>query len=196
MDIWRDFHGPNAAYVLELYDRYCQNPGAVDAATRAFFAQWAPPVEIAALPSAPQPQVAVDKIVGAANLAQAIRAFGHLAAQLDPLGSQPPGDPSLDAASHGLTEDDLRRLPGSLIGGPLAERAASAFEAIQSLRAVYSSTSGYDFGHIPIPEERDWLRQAVEAGQFRPPQDPINPQALLERLTQVEVFERFLQRAF
>jgi 2-oxoglutarate dehydrogenase E1 component len=200
MDIWHDFHGPNLAYVLELYDRYCQDPEAVDAATRAFFAQWTPPAEVAA-PIAPprgagEPRVAVDKIVGAANLAQAIRAFGHLAAQLDPLGSSPPGDPSLDAASHGLTEDDLRRLPGGLIGGPLAERAANAFEAIQSLRAVYSSTSGYDFGHVHIPEERDWLRQAVEAGQFRPPQDPINPQALLERLTQVEVFERFLQRAF
>ena len=48
---------------------------------------------------------------------------------------------------------------------PLAERAANAFEAIQSLRAAYSSTSGYDFGHIHVPEERDWLRQAVEAGQ-------------------------------
>ena len=35
MDIWRDFPGPNVAYVLELYDRYRQNPEAVDTATRA-----------------------------------------------------------------------------------------------------------------------------------------------------------------
>ena len=32
----------NLAYLLDLYDRYLENPAAVDAATRAFFATWAP----------------------------------------------------------------------------------------------------------------------------------------------------------
>ena len=43
---------------------------------------------------------------------------------------------------------------------------------------------------------REWLRQAAEAGRFRAPADPINPGALLDRLSQVEAFERFLQRTF
>ena len=47
-----------------------------------------------------------------------------------------------------------------------------------------------------MPEEREWLREAVESGRFRAPADPIDPVALLDRLTQVEVFERFLQRTF
>ena len=38
-----DFHGPNAAYVLDLYERYQRDPAAVDAATRAFFQHWRPP---------------------------------------------------------------------------------------------------------------------------------------------------------
>jgi 2-oxoglutarate dehydrogenase E1 component len=46
----------------------------------------------------------------AVNLAQSIRKYGHLAARLDPLESPPVGDPSLQAATHGLTEDDLRAL--------------------------------------------------------------------------------------
>jgi 2-oxoglutarate dehydrogenase E1 component len=95
-----------------------------------------------------------------------------------------------------LTEDDLRQLPASLIGGPIAEKAANALEAIQALRKIYSSTIGYDYEHIQAPEEREWLRHAAESGQFRPPKDPINPRALLESLTQVEVFERFLHRIF
>ena len=37
------FHGPNAGYVLELYERYQQNPQSVDAATREFFERWTPP---------------------------------------------------------------------------------------------------------------------------------------------------------
>ncbi len=47
-----------------------------------------------------------------------------------------------------------------------------------------------------VPDERVWLRQAVESGQFRPPNDPIQGTELLERITQVETFERFLHRTF
>ncbi len=50
MDFWRDFHGPNAGYVLDLYDRYRQDPDSVDAATRAYCARWTSSVE-APLPS-------------------------------------------------------------------------------------------------------------------------------------------------
>ena len=31
------FHGPNAGYAQELYERYQEDPNAVDASTRAFF---------------------------------------------------------------------------------------------------------------------------------------------------------------
>jgi len=193
---WNDFPGPNAGYIIELYDRYRQNPESVDAATRAYFASWTPPTLAAVEAAATAPEYPIEKIVGAVNLAQDIRAYGHLAAQLDPLGSEPRGDPHLLPTSHGLTDDDLRRLPASLVGGPVAEGAANALEAIQALHIIYSSTTGYGYAHVLVPEEREWLRLAAETGQFRPPQDPINPQALLERLTQVEVFERFLHRTF
>ncbi len=193
MNTLRDFHGPNAGYILELYERYQQNPDAVDAATRAYFRQWTPsPDDEAAEPSVDN----MDKIVGVVRLAQAIREYGHLGAQIDPLGGAPLGDPSLDPAAHGLTEAELRRLPASPIGGPLAEKAVNAWEAIETLRRIYSTTIGYDYEHVREPEERDWLRYAAESGQFRPPHDPINPQKLLERLTQVEVFEQFLNRSF
>jgi 2-oxoglutarate dehydrogenase E1 component len=199
MTSWNEFHGPNAAYILDLYDRFRQDPGAVDAATRAFFEGWTPPPDgAAAFPTAAvtTPSPDFDKIMGAVNLAQAIREYGHLAAQLDPLAGQPPGDPDLDPAAHNLTEDDLRQLPATLIGGPPAEQAANALEAIQALRDVYTATTGYDYDHIRVPAEREWLRQAAESGHFRPPQSPIDPKALLERLTQVETFEHFLHRIF
>jgi 2-oxoglutarate dehydrogenase E1 component len=192
MDFWREFHGPNAAFVLERYDRYRRDPNAVDAATRAYFAHWTLPPEATAAP----PQPVCDQIMGVVALANAIRAFGHLAAQLDPLGSAAPGDPELEAAAHAVTEEDLRRLPASLVGGPVAERTATAFEAIAALRTVYASTTGYGYAHIHVPRERAWLRHAAESGRFRPPRDPIDPGALLARLTDVECFETFLQRTF
>ncbi len=194
MELWRDFHGPNAGYVLELYERYRQNPESVDPAARAFFAQWTPPVDGTRADGAVAP--AAEKVMGAVNLAQSIRNYGHLAAQLDPLGSPPPGDPSLSLEAHGITENDLRQLPGHLVGGPVGTRAANAGEAIDELREIYSARIGFDNDHIRLPEEREWLREAAESRRYRPSTEPDYAKALLERLTQVEALEQFLQRAY
>lgn len=59
------FHGVNAGYVLELYDRYRQNPDSVDAATRNIFEGWTP-TEPAAPGTAAQPAPAnLHVVVGA-----------------------------------------------------------------------------------------------------------------------------------
>ena len=47
---------------------------------------------------------AAPEVVAAVNLAQSIRRYGHLAAQLDPLGSQAARRPVAAAETHGLTE--------------------------------------------------------------------------------------------
>lgn len=192
MNIWKDFHGPNAGYILELYNRYLINPKSIDPKTKSIFDQWKPTID----GDIPTLSTDINKIVGAVNLAQDIRAYGHLAAKIDPLGSKPPGDPSLEFSTHGLTKDDLKRLPSSMVGGPVADETSNVLEAIESLFKIYTSSIGYDYDHIHIPEEREWLRLTAESGRFRPPKDPIAPKALLELLTRVEVFERFLHRVF
>jgi len=45
VNIWHDFPGLNAGYILELYDRYQQNPDSVDVLTKRFFEQWGPPLD-------------------------------------------------------------------------------------------------------------------------------------------------------
>ncbi len=195
---WGDFTGLNRGYVLELYDRFRQDPSSVDESARALFESWHPPqsdVEPAA--GEPVSGASLQKAVGTVSLVQSIRRYGHLAAQLDPLGlRKPQGDPSLLPETHGITEEDLRALPASLINSPLCENASSMLEVVEALRRVYCSTTGYDYAHVFVPEERRWLRHAAECGRFRAPEDPIDPVALLDRLTQVEAFERFLHRTF
>src|SRR5687768_1036765 len=174
------FQGVNAGYVFELYERYRQNPDSVDAATRKVFEEWTPVVPSgSASPAAASANI--QAIVGAANLAESIRRYGHLAAQLDPLGSAPTGDPSLSPRAHGLTEEELRQLPASLVGGDVAESSAHAHDAIEKLRRVYCSTTGFDFAHVFVPEEREWLRRAAESGRYLPPMDPEHGEALLDR---------------
>jgi 2-oxoglutarate dehydrogenase E1 component len=198
MNPWDQFTGANAGYVYELFERYQQDPSSVDEATRRAFATWTPsdPVPVASqAPAAGQQDLQAG--IAAFNLAESIRRFGHLAAQLDPLGFHDPiGDPSLQPQAHGLTSDALERLPASIVSGPAAQGAANAREAITRLRAIYCSTTGHDYNHVFVPDERVWLRQMVESGQFRPPKDPIDGRELLERITEVETFERFLHRTF
>ena len=196
MDIWKEFYGPNAGYVIELYERYLQDPNSVDEATREFFEHWSPPPEEAPPGVSTGGGPEAERVIEAVNLAHAIRAYGHLEAHLDPLESESPGDPWINLEYHRLTEDDLRGLPASVVGGPIASNAKNAHEAIESLKSVYTGTIGYDYEHVHLPEERQWLRQVAERGTYRPPGDPIDPRGLLERLTRVETFEVFLHRIF
>lgn len=198
----REFFGPNLGYVLELYESYREDPDSVDERAREFFENWRPPK----VGSGTNGHVAtggtaagvdVDKVVGAAKFVRSIRDFGHSAAQLDPLGSEPPGDPALDPDFHGITEEDLEAMPSSVIGGPIAERTGTAREAADELRRIYCKTTGYDFGHIAhIPSERFWLRDAVEEERFAYPLEGEAAKRLLRRLTRVDAFEKFLHKTF
>ena len=202
------FHGPNAGYVLELYDRYRQDPQSIDAATRAFFESWTPsdgvaPAVSPAAAAAPSDGAAaqaspldVAHTVGAARLIRYIRELGHMAARIDPLGGEPPGDPGLELSIHNVTEEDLAALPAEIVRGPLVEGSRNALEAFEKLRHVYAGTIGYETDHIHIFEERAWIREAIEDRRFFQNFDAGRKRDLLERLTEVEVFERFLHQTF
>jgi 2-oxoglutarate dehydrogenase E1 component len=198
------FYGPNLGYVLELYERYREDPGSVDERTRNFFENWSPPKPGANGQTTAQLSadsgIDVDKIVGVAKYIRSIRDFGHRAAQLDPLGSEPPGDPTLSPGFHDVSEEDLEALPSSIINapgtGPIPRRTESAREAIDELRRIYCKTTGYDFGHIHDSSERFWLRDAVESERFHKVLEGEEAKNLLGSLTRVDTLEKFLHRTF
>ena len=207
MDPLALFHGPNAGYILDLYDRYHEDPSSVDDATRTLFSGLPvtpePSDATAALPP-PSPTLAPPRaptldtgaLVDAVRLAHNIRVRGHLAARLDPLGSAPQGDPGLDPETFGLGLGDLAALPPEVVGGPLAVAARNGLEALEALRRIYCGTTGYDYGHLQSADERAWLHDAVQSGRYAAPLSPEAKLRLLERLTQVEGFESYLHRAF
>ena len=216
MDLLREFHGPNAGYVIALYEQYLEDPESVDPAARELFSRHVPTLDgdPAAAPATgfPSCPADIDQIVFIANLAQNVREYGHLGAHLDPLADAryfpysvfaseddaALGDPltELELQAHGVTDETMRRLPSSLIGGPVGKQCGNASEALNQLKRVYSSTTGYDYMHIEVPGEREWLQEAAETERFRPAEDQASALAILDRLTEVEVFEQFLHRTF
>ncbi|MEM7336741.1 MAG: 2-oxoglutarate dehydrogenase E1 component [Chloroflexota bacterium] len=198
------FHGPNSGYILELFEKYQADPSSVDDRTRAYFDHWTPQATVEATPylngtptTSQVPSVDYHKIIGAVNLVSAIRNYGHLAANIDPIDEyNPPGDYTLEAEHYGLTEADLTSLPADIVDSPATGNSKNALEVVNTLREIYSSNIGFDFGHLRVPEERKWIRNAIETRQFKPKSGPFDPVSILQRLTEVETFELFLHRIF
>jgi 2-oxoglutarate dehydrogenase E1 component len=149
----------------------------------------------AAPPQAPSvPSDDLKLVAGAMQLVDAFRIYGHLGARLDPLGSEPPGDPALDPATHGLDEASMRRIPADVLNVHLD--GPTLADVLPKLRETYSGTIAYEVEHLANHEERSWLRRVIESGEHRQPLDAEAQRALLSRLTEVETLERFLHKAY
>ncbi len=150
-------------------------------------------------PAPPLGRGAPDRVLlgamqAATSLVKAHRTHGHLGAHLDPLGSPPIGDPAMDPATYGLTEELMEQLPADLLrvyvpGHNLAE-------VLPNLRRVYCSTIAFEIEHISSHEQRVWLREHIEAGKYRPALTVEDRLRLLERLTKVDAMERYQRAAF
>jgi 2-oxoglutarate dehydrogenase E1 component len=205
----------NAGFAAQLLEQYLESPESVPVEWRLLFESGE---ALPALPGlarlletmAPQENGHVDApvrvevvdaellggVAAATSLVRAHRTHGHLAARLDPLGSEPPGDPALEAEllQPPLTPDLQRRIPAQVLrtyvpGDTLAD-------ALPRLRETYCGTIAYELEHISDHEERVWLREAIESGRYRAPLSDDEKRRLLTRLTEVEGLETYLRKAF
>ena len=196
MASWQEFTGFNRGYVLELYERYRQDPASVDAGTRALFEQWTPPAEDA--PELTGATPGVQKIVGAVNLAQSIRRYGHLAAQLDPLGSRPLGDPG---AAAGDARRHRRRSARAAGDARHARRSAKTprnmLEVVEALPADLLLDDRLRLrAHLRARKSGTGCGRRVEAGRFRAPADPIDPGRAARSADAGRGVRTFLHRTF
>src|SRR5881296_2147919 len=133
-------------------------------------------------------------LAAAMSLVKAFRHFGHMAARLDPLGSEPPGDPALDPGQLGLSPEIMAGIPAEVLRIYVPGRTLA--EAYPELHKTYCGTIAYEVEHIGSHQERVWLRQVIESGQHKQPRTVEQKRKILARLTQVETLERFLHKAY
>jgi 2-oxoglutarate dehydrogenase E1 component len=159
----------------------------------------APPATPAPAPAAPEAvgdETLLAGVAAAMSLVKALRTHGHLAAKLDPLGSEPVGDPALEPErlEPKLTPELQSRIPARVLR--VHAEGETLADVLPKLQETYSSTSAYEIEHISDHEQRIWLREAIESGRYRRPLTAEEKRRLLARLTEVEGLERYLRRVF
>jgi 2-oxoglutarate dehydrogenase E1 component len=136
-------------------------------------------------------KVALDSI-RALMLIRVYRVRGHLEASLDPLGLQKrEPHPELDYHSYGFTDADLDR--EIFIDNALGLETATLRTILKILRETYCGKIGVEFMHIQDPEQKAWIQKRIESIRNHTEFTERGKQTILERLTEAEGLERFLQ---
>jgi multifunctional 2-oxoglutarate metabolism enzyme len=136
----------------------------------------------------------LQAVQAASTLVMRFRSHGHLAARLDPLGSEPEGEPGLDPEALGLTPAIAARIPAKILH--MYVPGATLADALPHLRETYCGTIAYEIEHIASHRQRLWLREHIESGAFRGPLRSEEQQTLLKRLIEVDALERFMHKAY
>jgi len=139
-------------------------------------------------------RAALDSI-RALMLIRSYRVRGHLQATLDPLALQPRVQhPELDYHSYGFTEADLDR--PIFINNVLGMESAPLRDIVAALQQTYCGTVGVEFMHIQDPDQKAWIQRRIESDRNQAAFTERGKQAIFERLSEAEGFEKFLQMKY
>jgi 2-oxoglutarate dehydrogenase E1 component len=198
----------NAAFVEEMFLKYRENPMSVSEGWRAYFEGFHEGFETAvrlkpeehngnghALSTAAEHAASPDQMMfeqRCAELVQAYCSFGHLQANLNPLGIEPAAHPALSLENYGFTQTDLSRITAA--GNRLGLAACSLGELLAELTRRFCSTVGVEFEHIANPTERKFLYNSLAALNQRV--EPETRLALFTELAKADALEKTIATKF
>jgi 2-oxoglutarate dehydrogenase E1 component len=203
---WESFSGPNLGYVMEVYEQFVNDPESVDPEMKVLFEEWgSPTISEEGLTTHGQADISFQlptnptvfsKMVAAVKLADNIRTYGHLAADINPLNDRKKDTRRIELSEFDLTEEDLKNIPASFICPDAPATVKNGLDAINHLKSVYTKKLAFEFYQVHDLEEKNWLQRTVESGGLLPELTKEQKIAILKRLSEVEGFEKFIHRTF
>lgn len=211
--------GINAAYLEAIVAQYLDDPSSVDQSWRDYFvgegrhyvAGPAPTAGPSFTPStifdppqhatngvAPAFLIGTDMLAAQVRIGQLItayRSYGHMKAQLDPLGIWDRKAPAeLDIRHWGFTEADLDRTYST--AGLHGVDSMTLREAVAFLDETYCRSIGVEFRHIRDREVQEWLHERIEKNCNHVELDNDTQQFIFGKLSEAAAFEQFLHVKF
>ena len=153
-----------------------------------------PAARAAGAVAAPPSDEMLRAVAAGMAIVSAYRRHGHLAAHLDPLGTPPVGDSSLEPQTYGLTPALMSAIPAGVLRVKVP--GSTLNEVLPHLKETYSSTIAYEIEHISNAGQRVWLRDYIESGKNKVKFSPERQIEFLSRLTRVEAFDRYVRKTF
>ena len=194
----------NLGFVEDLYFAWLQDPSSVAEEWRGYFEKLPPVPDAVPVPAAWPLRRGGDGAAGADRargrealqlrvdrMVRAWRQYGHLQANLDPLGLTRRRAERLELAEFGLADSDLDRPVTGLDGAAVPLR-----DLLARLQETYGRTLGVQLGHIHDRELRSWLEQRMERTRNRLTLGADVKRRLLEKALQAGAFEQFLGTRF
>ena len=185
------------AYIDSLYQRYKEDPEAVEAGWRTFFYGFELGENGSATETAKHSDTdEVDKEFKVLSLIHGYRMRGHLLSNTNPIRQRLDRKPHIALADYDLSESDLDEIfhAGKEIGLP----QASLRDIVERLDAIYKNNIGFEYAHIENKEKRLWLRDRIENRNLKDDfgLDFERKKRILQKLNGATVFEKFLHTKY
>ncbi|NBO38346.1 2-oxoglutarate dehydrogenase E1 component [bacterium] len=199
----------NAAFVEEMFLKYRENPMAVSEGWRAYFEGFHEGFETAvrlkpdehlngnghalaetgSLTRSPE-QGSFEQ--HCASLVQAYCTFGHLQANLNPLGIEPAAHAALSLESYGFSAADLARTTAA--GARFGLPPLTLGELVADLTRRFCATVGVEFEHLADLSERQFLYESMaKLNQTPAPETRLE---LYKELAKADALEKTIATKF
>lgn len=215
--LWQDSYleAGNEGYLEELYEKFLSNPQDIPiewrnyfnnllknmpraeaevshAAVREEFLQLAKQSARSLVPESMQ-TIADQQQERVIELINAYRRFGHLQADIDPLGLYKGiACPALDLSYYGFSEKDLQKTFNVKSFPSLNTPTATLNDIYHTLRRVYNGHIGFEYMHIERLEEVKWLQEKIEKGWINFSPSKEEKLRILNQLIVADGLEKYL----
>lgn len=198
-------------FIEEMYEKYQEDPGSVDATWRSFFQgfEYAQTPDVA--PKSPYVDIpepystagaSASTSVGSGHetaindLIEAYRKRGHLCATNNPLGKEQriQGLDTLDPSLFGFSPGDMST--EFVAGKALGVKQSNLKNIVSHLQSTYCGNIGVEYKYITDPEFIRWMQERMEPIQNCHPFTKEEKHAIYEDMVRAEVFESFLHKKY
>ena len=177
----------NLEYLEQMYQQFKRDPSSLDASLRSFFEG----MEFSGQFSRQAGAELSSNEINVFQLIQTYRDYGHLKANLDPLGLSPRQTDLFDLKKFHLGEADLDQ--NFQMGAMVGLSSGTLRQIIQVLEQAYCGTLTAQVSECR-PEVAEWFRTQLE--KPAPQLTSDQKQAVYQSLVKTESLEKFLQARF
>lgn len=198
MDKYTYIANAHSSAIDEMYEAYKSDPNSVDISWQKFFEGFEfGQTNFGSNGSKTQSAgsgTLSDKEVRVRDLIHAYRTRGHLRSKTNPVRERIDRKAILELKDFGLSETDLDT--EFEVGSTIGIGKASLRKIVESLKAIYEQSVGFEYMYIREPEVLDWFKKKSEhdALNFNPSHD--EKKRILYKLNEAVVFENFLHTKY